>query len=160
MDASSGGTRLGMRSTLPSILFATGSFTPKYLSLMFWLASSPVVGISCRYGHSAPRLHSPRMKKVHTGARFLCTTPVQGHAIEPCRPFSTVQPSPIDDHSTSIPALCVCAFTRYCTQQDIQHLMVCQPVEEVWKESADQNCALSWLAEGQQKLSDDTSFLF
>ncbi len=42
-------------------------------SLMFWLARGPVVGISCRYGHSAPRLHSPFTKKLHSCAWFLCT---------------------------------------------------------------------------------------
>ena len=44
-----------------------------HLSLMFCSASSPVLGISCRYGHSAPRLHSPLTKKLQMGALFLCT---------------------------------------------------------------------------------------
>ena len=36
------------------------------------LLTVPVVGISWRYGHSAPRLHAPLAKNVHTRAMLRC----------------------------------------------------------------------------------------
>ena len=36
------------------------------------VSHAPLVGISCRYGHSAPRLHSPRTKNVQILALLRC----------------------------------------------------------------------------------------